>query len=129
MGCVVTEKPDADGPLAVKITVEIITYVIYLSWLSVIAAGALYLDIPPLPAVESAVSGPWQGTAAAIAVGALTLAVLRAIYNALRERIPRKAEPEPPPQPEEEPVIVPAKAPQKRTKKKKKKKSRRSRKR
>ncbi|MFT5680373.1 MAG: hypothetical protein ACI8RZ_001279 [Myxococcota bacterium] len=128
MGCVVTKEPDT---LAVKLTVEIITYAIYLSWLSIIAAGALYLGIPPLPAIQDAVAVPWQGTAAAIAVGALSLAVLRVIYDAIRTRMPQSTKPAPPtpPQPETVPPIVPAPDALKRTKKKKKKKGRRSRKR
>ena len=122
MGCFVTEKPDTEGPLVVKITVEIITYTIYFSWLSVIAAGALYLGVPPLPFIQDAVGGSWQGTAAAIALGALSIAVLRVIYEAIRARMPQKTEPEPPtpPQPETEPPVVPTPA-VKRTKKKKKK--------
>ena len=118
-----TEEPE---PLAVKLTVEIITYAIYLSWLSLIAAGALYLGIPPLPAIQDSVAGSWQGTAAAIVAGALSIAVLRVIYDAIRARMPQKTEPEPAAQTEPEPAMVPASV---KPTKKKKKKSRKSRKR
>ena len=131
-----TQDPDTEGPLVVKITVEIITYAIYLSWLSVISAGALYLGIPPLPAIEDAVSGSWQGTAAAIAAGALSIAVLRVLYDAIRARLPQNSEPEPATPTAAEPSTTPQPEPSmvqtpgvKRTKRKKKKKNRRSRKR
>ena len=58
MGLVVTEEPETPAPLVVKLTVEVITYAIYFSWLSVLAAGALYIGIPPLPAIRDAVAGP-----------------------------------------------------------------------
>ena len=95
---------EPDTPLVVTITVEVITYAVYLAWLSVIAAGALYLGIPPLPAIQDAVAVPWQGTAAAVGSGALTIALLRLVYDAIRRRMPQKdrvpepeGEPEPPP--------------------------------
>ena len=127
-----TERPDTDSPLVVKIIVEIITYAIYLSWLSVIAAAALYLGFPPLRAIQDAVAVSWQGTAAAIAAGAISLAVLRIFYDALRARLPKRTEPaaEPAAEPAPQPAPAPQPSPgaQKRTKKRKKK-SRRSKKR
>jgi len=127
MGFAVTEDPNTQAPLAVKLIVEVVTYAIYFAWLSVIAAGALYLEVPPLPAIEDAVAGPWQGTAAAIALGALSIAALRLLYEALRARMPRKSE-APPPAPEPLPeatVPTPAVKRPKGKKKKRRKKRRR----
>ena len=126
MGFGVTKEPNTQAPLVVKITVEIITYAIYFAWLSVIAAGALYFGVPPLPAIEDAVAGPWQGTAAAVALGALSIAALRVIYEALRARMPKKSETQPPaPSPTEPPPEPTASTPAvKRTKKKRRRKKR-----
>ena len=116
-----TEEPDNEGPLVVKITAEIITYAIYFAWLSVLAAGALYLGFPPLTAIEDAVAGSWQGTAAAIALGALSIAAMRLIYDALRARVSVESEPAPTPPPQTEAALVVPKPAAQRSKKKKKK--------
>jgi hypothetical protein len=84
----VTEEPDFEGSLIV----EIITYTIYIAWLSTISAVARYFEFPPLPDIERAVGGEWQGTAAAIAAGVLFIAVSQAGYNAIRGRIPTNTE-------------------------------------
>lgn len=117
----------SDGPLVVRIIVEIVTYTVYFAWLSLLAAGALYLDIPPLPAIQDTVAVPWQGTAAAIASGALILAALRLVYDAIRARVSTspQAESDAAPRPELRKPMVSTKT----TKKRKKKKGRRSRKR
>ena len=116
-----------DSPLVVRIIIEIVTYTVYFAWLSLIAAGALYLDIPPLPAIQDTVAGPWQGTAAAIASGALALAVMRLVYDAIRARVSGSPQPEPDaaPRPEARKPIMSTKTARKR----KNKKGRRSRKR
>ena len=83
-----TEEPDFEGSLIV----EIITYTIYIAWLSTISAVALYFELSPLPDIERSVGGEWQGTAAAIAAGVLFIAVSQAGYNAIRGRIPTNTE-------------------------------------
>lgn len=117
----------SDSPLILRIIVEIVTYTVYFAWLSVFAAGALYLDIPPLPAIQDAVAVPWQGTAAAIASGSLILAVMRLVYDAIRVRMTGKPQPDPeaaPPAEASEPIVATDTA-----RKRKKKKGRASRKR
>lgn len=78
-----TEEPDFEGSLIV----EIITYTIYIAWLSTIAAIALYFELSPLPDIQRAVGGPWQGTAAAIGAGVVFIAISQAFYNAIRGQI------------------------------------------
>jgi len=118
----VTQEPDTADPLIVKITVEIITYAVYFSWLSLLAAGALYLGVPPLPTIEDAVQGPWQGTAAAIALGVASMVGMRAIFDAIRGKKPNNTEENPPTPPQARPSKPPTTV--KRTKKKKKKRRR-----
>ena len=120
-----TAEPDNEGPLVVKITAEIVTYVIYFAWLSILAAGALYLGFPPLTAIENAVEGSWQGTAAAIALGALSIAVMRLIYDALRARVSPESGPAPTPPPQTNTPIGESKPAAPRSKKKRKKRRKR----
>lgn len=108
-----------------KITAEIFTYVIYFAWLSILAAGALYLGFPPLTAIENAVEGSWQGTAAAIALGAVSIAVMRLIYDALRARVSPDSEPAPAPPSQSETAPVESKPAAQRSKKKRKKRRKR----
>lgn len=121
----VTEEADNEGPLVVKITAEIVTYALYFAWLSILAGGALYLGFPPLTAIENAVEGSWHGTAAAIAVGALSIAAMRLIYDALRARVSPQSGPASTPPPQTKTALVEPKPAAQRSKKKGKKRKKR----
>ena len=62
-----------------------LTLLLYVGWLSVLAAVALWLGVEPLPSVQARFPGP-AGTVAALAVGVAFIAVSRWVYDQLRQR-------------------------------------------
>ncbi|MEL6346907.1 MAG: hypothetical protein AAFV53_27590 [Myxococcota bacterium] len=116
-------EPDFEN----SILVEVITYTIYVGWLSLLAGVALYFEVPPLPSIQAAFTTPWQGTVAAIGTGVGFFVVSRFIYDAARSRMaPSTPESDPEPEPSAPPEPVPAQnvAPKSKSKKKRKKRRR-----
>ena len=73
------QEPDLDDSRLV----EVVTWTLYLGWLTGMAAIALFLGVEPLPAVQAQVAGAW-GTVLALTVGVAFILVARAVYDALR---------------------------------------------
>jgi hypothetical protein len=52
-----------------SVVVEIVTWILYLTWLSALVSVALYFQLEPLQSLREWFEVPWQGTLAALAAG------------------------------------------------------------
>lgn len=69
-----------------SIVVDIITWVLYIGWLSVLAGVALWVGIEPMPTIVDAFAVQWQGQVAALATGVVFILGSRMLYERLRAR-------------------------------------------
>ncbi len=96
--------------------VEVVTWTLYLGWLSALAWVALFIGIEPLPTIQAYFEVPWQGTGAALATGVVFLFVGKRLFDLLKARWSKSDDP-----PAEEPVSPTTEEPRKKKKKAKKK--------
>jgi len=66
--------------------VEAVTWTLYLGWLSAVSMVGLWIGVEPLTSVRESFEEPWQGTAAALAVGVAILIAVKAVFDVVKGR-------------------------------------------